>query len=384
MARLLKDTKIGGNKLRDSSHRDSRFKDSRFKDSSFKDSSFKDPKRIDHFVSPAWLPGGHAQTIYPALFAPRPKVKLYRERWTTPDEDFLDLDFTFDPAASAATHASATVSCTASGGHPKGLIALFHGLEGSSGSHYAQATMQACIEQGWLGVVPHFRGCSGEDNRVLRTYHSGETRDIDFILRRLAERFPELPRYAIGVSLGGNALSKWLGEQGESATQWIRAAAAFCPPQDLHEGAKALSKGFNLVYMNGFLKTLKAKALTKLEKHPGLMNRKRIMASKNFFEFDDEVTAKVNGFADCYDYWEKSSCKNFLTRVRTPLLVVNPLNDPFLPPEALARPGQVSRSVQLYYPKHGGHVGFLQGSFPGHLGWLPHTALNFFKTGDAP
>lgn len=361
---MLKDTKIGGNKLRDSHLRDS--------------------KRIAHFVSPAWLPGGHAQTIYPAVFAPRPKVKLYRERWATPDEDFLDLDFNFDPTAPSASEAHHFPSATLTRQDSKGLIVLFHGLEGSSGSHYAQATMQACIEQGWLGVVPHFRGCSGEENRVLRTYHSGETRDIDFILQRLAERFPDLPRYAIGVSLGGNALSKWLGEQGESANQWISAAAAFCAPQDLHEGAKALSKGFNLVYMNSFLKTLKAKALLKLEQHPGLMNRERIIASKNFFEFDEEVTAKVNGFADCYDYWEKSSCKIFLANVRIPLLLVNPLNDPFLPVQALARPGQVSRSVRLYYPKHGGHVGFLQGAFPGHLGWLPNTALNFFTTGNTP
>jgi uncharacterized protein len=361
---LLKDTKIGGSKLRDSSLRDS--------------------KRVAHFVSPAWLPGGHAQTIYPAVFAPRPKVKLHRERWATPDDDFLDLDFTFDPSATSAAAATQVPSATTMRQPPKGLIVLFHGLEGSSASHYAQATMQACVEQGWLGVVPHFRGCSGEENRALRTYHSGETRDIDFILRRLAERFPELPRYAIGVSLGGNALSKWLGEQGESANQWISAAAAFCPPQDLHEGAKALSKGFNLIYMNNFLKTLKAKALKKLEQHPGLMSRERIIASKTFFEFDEEVTAKVNGFADCYDYWEKSSCKKFLASVRTPLLLVNPLNDPFLPAQALARPGQVSRSVQLYYPQHGGHVGFLQGAFPGHLGWLPNTALNFFTTGDKP
>jgi uncharacterized protein len=349
------------------------------------------------FTSPAWLPGGHLQTIYPALFAPRPKVKLYRERWTTPDEDFLDLDFTFDPAKSAPnssnpnssnpTTSNPTTNDTALGQaeeKPKGLVVLFHGLEGSSASHYAQATMQACIDQGWLGVVPNFRGCSGEENRALRSYHSGETRDIDFILRQLSQRFPNLKRFAMGVSLGGNALCKWLGEQGESASQFISAGAAFCPPQDLQEGAKALARGFNLVYMNNFLKTLKGKALVKLERFPEAMNREKIIASKNFFEFDEEVTAKVNGFASCYDYWEKCSSKKFLPQVRTPLLVVNPLNDPFLPVEALARPGQVSRSVTLYYPKHGGHVGFLQGSFPGNLSWLPNTALNFFSSGDAP
>jgi uncharacterized protein len=343
-------------------------------------------------VSPAWLPGGHAQTIYPAVFAKLPKVKFFRQRWATPDNDFLDLDFTHDLSVDPQTADATARADIARKGQEnskpspklKGLVALFHGLEGSSESHYAQASMQACLKADWLGVVPHFRGCSGEENRSLRTYHSGETRDIDFVLQQLALQFPDLPRYAMGVSLGGNALSKWLGEQGESANQIISAAAAFCPPQDLEEGAKALSQGFNLVYMNNFLKTLKAKALAKLDQHPGLMNRERIIASKNFFDFDDEVTAKINGFADCYDYWEKSSCKKFLADVRTPLLLVNALNDPFLPAHALARPGQVSRDVKIYYPKHGGHVGFLQGGFPGNLAWLPNTALNFFLTGDAP
>ena len=330
---------------------------------------------MPRFISPVWLRGGHAQTIYPAVFAPRPKVTLYRQRWETPDGDFLDLDFTFDASLSRPPPQEDS---------PKGLIVLFHGLEGSSASHYAQAAMQACLDHGWLGVVPHFRGCSGEDNRSLRTYHSGETRDIDFILRQLAMQFPALPTFAIGVSLGGNALSKWLGEQGHSATQFIKAAAAFCPPQDLHEGAKALSRGFNLLYMNNFLKTLKAKAVKKLGQYPGTMHRDRVIASKNFFDFDEEVTAKVNGFASCYDYWEKSSCKKFLADVRTPLLLVNPLNDPFLPVQALARPGQVSRDVKLYYPQHGGHVGFVQGRFPGHLAWLPRTALNFFEHGTTP
>lgn len=324
--------------------------------------------RAKSFISPAWLRGGHAQTIYPALFAPRPTLQFDRERWSTPDGDFLDLDFTFAPATLP----------------PKGLVVLFHGLEGSSSSHYAQATMQACLDGGWLGVVPHFRGCSGENNRSLRTYHSGETRDIDFVLRQLAERFADLPRFAIGVSLGGNALCKWLGEQGQAANHIISAAAAFCPPQDLHEGAKALSAGFNLIYMRNFLKTMKSKAIAKLEQHPGSMNRERILAAKNFFDFDEEVTAKVNGFASCYDYWEKCSCKKFLDRVKTPLLLVNPLNDPFLPLHALARPGEVSPAVKLYYPKQGGHVGFLQGPFPGNLAWLPDTALNFFVSGDSP
>jgi uncharacterized protein len=326
---------------------------------------------VPQFSSPAWLPGGHAQTIYPALFAPRPKLGFRRERWRTSDGDFVDLDFTLRPTRPLGA-----------GSEPKAILILFHGLEGSSDSHYAQATMQACIDQGWMGVVPHFRGCSGELNLALRTYHSGETSDIDFVLRQIAQRYPDLARYAIGVSLGGNALSKWLGEQGETARNIVRAAAAFCAPQDLHAGAVALSKGLNLLYMNNFLKTLKTKALAKLEQHPGTMSKEKILTSRNFFEFDEEVTAKVNGFSSCYDYWEKSSCRQFLPAVSVPLLMVNPLNDPFLPPEALARPGQVSKQVKLYYPLHGGHVGFLQGPFPGNLRWLPQAAFRFFGSTD--
>lgn len=317
--------------------------------------------------APGWLPGGHAQTIFPALLAPRPSPPLRRERWWLPDGDFLDLDFTDAPQRP-----------------PTRLVVMFHGLEGSSASHYAQAMMQACIDLGWQGVVAHFRGCSGEMNLAARTYHSGETSDPDHVLRTLAARHPELPRHAVGVSLGGNALVKWLGEQGSAAARLIESAAVFCPPQDLHAGAVALSGGFNLVYMNNFLKTMKRKALAKLEQHPGLYDRDRVLAARNFFDFDNDVVAPVNGFADCHDYWRKCSCKGFLAQVQLPLLVVNALNDPFMPARVLARPEQVSRFVQLYYPPEGGHVGFLSGRFPGSLNWLPQAAARFFTQGQAP
>ncbi len=320
-----------------------------------------------NYIGPRWLPGGHGQTIFPAVFAPKPRVALRRERWLTPDGDFLDLDFSPAPAGDDSS--------------PKRLLVLFHGLEGSSDSHYAQAVMQACIEQQWQGVVPHFRSCSGELNRARRTYHSGETSDIDFVLRRLSALYPDSLRHATGVSLGGNALIKWLGEQGEQANRLVASAAAFCPPQDLHAGAIALSKGFNLVYMKNFLGTLKAKALAKLDQHPGSMDRDKILTSRNFFDFDEHVTARINGFASCYDYWEKCSCKGFLPAVRTPLLLVNALNDPFLPADALAHEHQVSKDVRLYYPEKGGHVGFLQGRFPGRLDWIPNTAMEFFTHG---
>ena len=319
------------------------------------------------FKAASWLPGGHAQTIYPALLAPRPKVQLRRERWTTPDGDFIDVDFTENIEFSANSKSP--------------VLVLFHGLEGSSASHYCQTTMQACLDRGWQGVVPHFRGCSGEINLAPRTYHSGETSDVDWILKVLAQRFPSQSRYAVGVSLGGNALLKWLGEQGSQASNIVAAAAAFCPPQDLAAGALALSKGFNLLYMRNFLKTLTGKALAKSEQYPGLMNREHILASRNFFDFDEVVTAKLHGFASCNDYWQQCSSKFFLSGIATPTLIVNARNDPFLPPQTLASTKDASASVKLYYPEHGGHVGFLQGAFPGNMHWLPNTAMQFFDHG---
>ena len=202
------------------------------------------------YRSPFWLPGGHTQTIYPLLIKPSPPP-YRRERWETPDGDFIDLDWNDPSPATSASHSSP-------------VLVLFHGLEGSSGSHYAISLMRAAVAIGWTGVVVNFRGCSGEINRLPRAYHSGDSAEIDWILQRLRQRFPQRLRYAVGVSLGGNALLKWLGERETAAGTCLQAAAAISAPLDLSASGTHLGRGFNRLYSRHFLHTLKRKAAAKL------------------------------------------------------------------------------------------------------------------------
>ncbi len=315
------------------------------------------------YHAPRWLPGGHLQTIYAAKLMPRSAVAYRRERWDTPDGDFIDLDWTEDPSVSGA----------------RPLIVLFHGLEGSSRSHYALALMAALRSRGMRGVVVHFRGCSGELNRLPRAYHSGDAPEIDWILRRLRVQNTGAPMFAMGVSLGGNALLKWLGDNGESAARVIDAAAAVSAPLDVMAMGDALGQGFNLVYASNFLQTLKAKSLAKLERHPGLYDADAVRASRTLREFDDLVTAPMHGFKNTDDYWTRASSKPGLRNIRVPTLVLNARNDPFLPAPALPAAGEVSPVVTLEQPEQGGHVGFVSGPFPGRLEWLPQRVLGFFR-----
>lgn len=323
---------------------------------------------VDHpqtYRPPAWLPGAHLQTIWPARFSPCPSVQYRRERWGTPDGDFIDVDF----LRSAPSARSAP------------LLVLFHGLEGCSRSHYALSIVAAAGRRGWRAAVPHFRGCSGELNRAPRAYHSGDSPELDWILRRFArEHVHGAPLLVIGVSIGGNVLLKWLGEQG-AAARFVRAAVAVSPPQDLHVGALALSRGFNRVYTLNFMTTLKRKSLAKLAQYPGLYDRQEMLRARDFYEFDDAVTAPMHGFASCFDYWERSSCRPFLSGIGVRSLVINALNDPFLPRSALASRDEVSAEVTLEYPAEGGHVGFIQGRPPGHHEWLPARAIDWLSQG---
>lgn len=320
---------------------------------------------MSHFRSPPWLPGGHLQTIYPLLLkAPAPPYR--RERWDTPDGDFIDVDWL-----------EATPDAEPSASRP--LVVLFHGLEGSSRSHYATALMNAAVARGWDGAVPHFRGCSGELNRLPRAYHSGDSAEIDWILRRFRRRFPHHPIVAAGVSLGGNALLKWLGEQEFLAGSVIQAAAAVCAPLDLTICGHALGRGFNRLYSAHFLATLKQGAEARLQRHPGLFEARKMRRAHSLYAFDDAVTAPLHGFAGVDDYWRRASAKPLLRGIRVPTLVINPINDPFLPASALPRPEEVSLHVHLETPASGGHVGFVHGPLPGNLGWMPGRLLDFFQ-----
>jgi hypothetical protein len=312
------------------------------------------------YAAPWWLPGGHLQTIYPAKFIRTRDVAYRRERWNTPDQDFIDLDFVDGQPA-----------------HP--FIVLFHGLEGSSHSHYARALMAHIASIGWSGVVVHFRGCSGEINLAPRFYHSGDAAEIDWVLRRLAPQVRAQGAskfYATGVSLGANALLRWLGESQQKAAL-VDAACAVSAPLDLAGGGTALGRGFNLIYTRIFLQTLKAKSEQKLLQFPGLFDRKAMLAARDLYTFDNIVTAPLHGFLNTEDYWKRASAIYVLDDVTVPTLVLNARNDPFLPEEFL--PHRAAPAVTLEFPAQGGHVGFATAPFPAHLNWLPHRMVRFLQ-----
>ncbi len=303
------------------------------------------------YEAPWWLPGGHLQTIAAAL-APAPRIAWRRERWDTPDGDFIDLDW------------------AGNGDGP--LLALFHGLEGSSASQYARHVAAEALAAGWRCVVPHFRGCSGELNRLPRAYHSGDSAELDWILRRLGAR------HAVGVSLGGNALLKLLGEAGEGAP--LRRAVAVSAPLDLAAAGRALDRGLaRAVYTRMFLRTLKAKTRRKLERRQIAVDARRLARARTFWEFDDTVTAPLHGFLGADDYWARSSSGPWIERIRVPTLVINARNDPFMPAAALdavaARLRDIPSPVTLEFPRAGGHVGF-----PGRNRWLARRIFGFLTT----
>lgn len=293
--------------------------------------------------SPRWLKGGQLQTLYAKTLQRTPPA--YR-RELLPDsygEDLAAYDFLDTDDADAP------------------LVVLFHGLEGSSRSHYAAELMYAVGQHGWHGVVAHFRSCGGVPAK--RTYHSGDTREIAHMLALMAARYRTV--YAVGVSLGGNALAKYLGEQGSAALP--RAAATVSAPLDLQAGSRALEHGLSrLLYTSYFLHTLRRK----VNPPPH--------GIRSLAEFDNLYTAPLHGFADKDDYYIRCSAKPHLKNIAVPTLLVNARNDPFFPAEYLPDEQDVSASVQLEQPENGGHCGFVGGRGCGNLGWLPAALIAFF------
>jgi predicted alpha/beta-fold hydrolase len=336
------------------------------------------------YVAPAWLPGGHLQTLYAALLAPHPRASYRRERWETPDGDFVDADWLVHPSAVRGQESAATASAVGPQPPPVStsdttpLVVLFHGLEGCSTSHYAHAFMAHVRHVGWEGVVVHFRGCSGAANRLPRAYHSGDSAEIEWMLRHLRQAHAAREIYAVGVSLGGNALLKWLGEQSNAAAAVVERAAAVSAPLDLMIAGDALGRGFNMVYTRAFLSSLRRKSLKKLAVHPGLYDAAGVRSARTLRAFDNIVTAPLHGFRDTDDYWTRASSKPWLSRIAVPTLIVNARNDPFMPERALPSHAQVSNAVTLEFPREGGHAGFVSGRFPGHLEWLPRRIVAFF------
>ncbi len=309
---------------------------------------------MSEYRAPWWLPGGHLQTLVAAL-APAPRVAFSRERWDTPDGDFIDVDWAGDARAAR-------------------LLVLFHGLEGSSASHYARALAAYAADRGWRFALPHFRGCSGVLNRLPRAYHSGDSDEVDWMLKRFAQGGAAV--YPVGVSLGGNVLLKWLGERGTQAARLVRRAAAISAPIDLAASGNALDRGFNrLSYTRAFLATLKAKVFAKLALKQLRVDERRLARARTLREFDDLFTAPLHGFRDADDYWARAASAPWLSRIAVPTLVLNARNDPFLPAAALERATrEASPELVLEFPRTGGHAGF-----PGRDRWLARRVLDFLS-----
>jgi predicted alpha/beta-fold hydrolase len=290
-------------------------------------------------------------------------VMSRRERVEIPDGDFWDFDWTDPPHAAPETP----------------LVVLLHGLEGGSGSHYARALMAFLASCGWRGVVAHFRGCSGERNRMPRAYHSGDYEELALMLAAVRSRTaPATPLYAVGVSVGGSVLLNWLGRARGDAGKILKAAAAVSTPLDLLGAGIAIDKGFNRIYVRHFLSTLKPKSLEMARRFPGLLDEPSIRRAHSLYAFDDAVTSRLHGFTGAHDYWTRASAKPWLAKIALPTLVLNAKNDPFVPRDSLPNQRDVSSDVLLVQPDDGGHGGFLDGPFPGNLLWLPRRLLDFF------
>ena len=316
------------------------------------------PVIIQSRFKPAWwIPGAHGQTIWPYYFRITPRIPLTWERQELPDGDFLDLVWSTDTNGP--------------------LVILFHGLEGSIHSHYSKSMLAKLYTMGWQGVFMHFRGCSGLHNRLARSYHSGDTGDIRFIIRKLTKRFPGRPLAAVGYSLGGNALLKYLGED-QSETP-LFAAAAVSVPFDLARAAEYLDQGLSRFYQRHLVRKLQKRTIEKFcHRDDAPFSLQQVNQWKTFHEFDDHVTAPLHGFSGSDEYYRSSSSRQFLDKISIPTLLIQSLDDPFLPEDALPDENDLSNQVTLELSSGGGHVGFIYGNIPGKAAYWPEIRIPEF------
>jgi hypothetical protein len=332
------------------------------------------------YEPPARLWNGHLQTIIPSLFRKVP-VSYVRERIETPDDDFLDLDWSFfnDELLMMndeipERHSSFIINNSSL----KPLVILSHGLEGSSTSQYLAGMVRHLTQNGLDCLAWHYRSCSGELNRQQRFYHIGETGDLHFVIQHaLAKGYQTI--YLMGFSAGGNVTLKYLGEQGTSINPAIKKAVVFSVPLDLMGSARRLEQWDSLVYNHRFNRTLKRKVMQKAAVMPGVFPTAAVSKARSIREFDNLFTAPMNGFRDVTDYYTRSSSLQFIPTITVPTLIVNAKNDPFLSPECF--PETLARelpNVWMEFPEQGGHCGFpaKTGSIQG-TSWSEKRALEF-------
>jgi predicted alpha/beta-fold hydrolase len=311
------------------------------------------------FKAAWWLSNRHLQTLWPVLLRRVPKLPLERERINLPDGDFVDLDWLGKNDAGP-------------------IIFLLHGLGGSVNSHYAGNFLAAARAQGFRCVIMHFRGCSGEPNRLQRNYHSGDTADLDFVINKLQQHEPYTSIYGVGFSMGGNVLLKYLGEKRSNPV--FKAAVAVCVPLDLTIAAQQLQQGFSRVYQWHLIRDLKLYMQHKYQvrKLPEL--NVDWATIKTFWQFDDLVTAPLHGFRNAYDYYLKASSKAYLKNINVPTLIIHAEDDPFMNNKVLPQLNELSDHVTVEITEKGGHVGFISGKVPGLASyWLEQRLIAFLK-----
>lgn len=314
------------------------------------------------FEAPRWAQNCHIQTIYPRFIQQRLPLTYTMERVRLPDNDFIDL--AWGPAPEKMT----------------GMVIMFHGLEGSIHSHYANDMMAVLSSQGWQVVLMHFRGCSGEVNVKPRAYHSGETQDPAFIINLLHERYPAIPKAAIGFSLGGNMLLKLLGEHPDSLG--LKAAVSVSAPLKLDECATSVDQGFSKVYQKYLLGSMKKNLLQKMQRidYRELLSisEEEVRCVQNFWQFDDKITAPLHGYVDAMDYYEKCSGYYFLKAIHCPTLVLHALDDPFMNHNVIPAEHELSSAVRVELSETGGHVGFMHGTPARPEVWLQQRVKRYF------
>lgn len=310
-----------------------------------------------------WCQTAHSQTIAGALLNRPPRLQVLRQRWDTPDGDFLDLDRLPAP-------------------HPDApRLLLLHGLESSSQSNDIRHFMAMGQHLGWEVIALNFRSCSGQPNRLARAYHGGDTADLAWVIDRLLQEDAARPLGCVGISLGGNVLLKYLGEQQQQAPQPLRCAVTISTPFDLNASVTQVEQGFSLVYTRRFVQSLKRKTFAKLDAYPDLVDRQLLAAVQTLSEFDELVTAPIHGFPDAKTYWATSSSIHFLAAIRRPTLLINAQDDPFYAATALPWQ-QVADNEWLtgLFPAAGGHAAFIEGGYPFRLQlWAHRQAMTFLR-----
>ncbi len=324
------------------------------------------PELTSNFKPAWWLPGPHLPTAWSKFGRWRPPVHDRIEQIVTPDSDHVTLA-RMGRVASGTPH-----------------LLVLHGLEGKLTAKYAHGLLNEARKLGWSGDLMMFRSCDGELNSARRFYHSGETADIDLIVRKLISDHSDIHLVVAGVSLGGNVTLKWLGEQGTAVPSQLKRAAAISTPFDLEAGSVYMERGISPIYVRHFLKTLTAKTLRKLELYPDLVDREKLLSVRTFRDFDNLVTGPIHGFKDAHDYYTQSSSMRFIERIRVDTLLMNAWDDPFLPPEALERIREIatkSEHLHLEFTRRGGHAGWVEGQPWSQRYYMERRTLRWLEHG---